>query len=1045
MSTDGASANAPWQLRWKRPQLDDVVVGISDEGDVDVDVGSDDSNVRIGEDWVPISSSSAALTRNEARMVILELQRRDKLLVGRKGKVDELQDQIRGDSDLQSEPVETQEDTSDPSSKPTPKNKNTKVITTDFSGRHGDMALAPPQFPLRTPEPPEAAKSLISPSTWFKSITSPSPARKFGGRPPRSSKAPKSTSPTSFSTFIVRTPPPDDSPDREFEDSPPQIMDASTASSLLWEDMTLTSVTEEDAAAFRMYEKGKRKRGMSHGVEIDVDGAYIDGIGLSELDGFDHVLLNVTIFATKSTSLESGEVVAMELLSTKNPPMIRSKVNSFGSLKEKQHHSKKVSISSSSSSPQTASSSPQGASRESSNVSAPDDEKRSEDRTRLLARRVLWWPATFQKQTEGSDRGCPSFVSLGRTSVYRQTKQNDETQPAKPSPDNTDSPNRENLESVDADGILRRRESQSPTVSPKHIDAARTDNERAADALDALRSLNFLLGGEVSATSSAKFVEAESSKDPNRRVIQPLSMSLVANDGCVYSYNPLRVLLNFKSGFQSSKELGHSFASILFGRELHRKINEQVAPLSRPRRILQLSQIDRNCSLEEGGETFPRSNENGSVKRERERDWDYLSSFDASIDPSSLHLRTERRTNTIIGSCITSNVSNAFLAVCGKGLRRRSNDRIASGGYVTFISLRNGAEVRTLFLPLEPTSIHTAYWTGMHFVMIMGRHDSSGKPCALAIRVDHGVPSAGFSRDIQDAMQRTRRFQALPIKLRDWMEPSRIIGMSSVPSSPPGILVSCGYQLVGNGERAKLVVTNHSLALRTTKDGVFEISSSVSPGHTVFLGDQGKAGLSNIWCIGGQGWSLIGLRGKSTCYFVCWEGARDDVEGPHIIGLQQEGRWDGLPAVASASFDQVALSDCFGAVQPIAKSFFSQSLNGLPNFSASYPPSQTFSLSFEDSARMTIAIDEQLDNVLSNALDSITPDHNASPDTRATINTGRRKKALSLKEKSNRLLKQCDSWIQLEDTKANRVLVDGQGMSTTHISLSLFSLSYRLL
>ncbi|EJK51386.1 hypothetical protein THAOC_29443 [Thalassiosira oceanica] len=503
-------------------------------------------------------------------------------------------------------------------------------------------------------------------------------------------------------------------------------------------------------------------------------------------------------------------------------------------------------------------------------------------------------------------------------------------------------------------------------------------------------------------------------------------MCLVANDGCVYSYNPLRVLLNFKSEFQSGKELGDSFASILFGRGLHRKINEQIVPLSRPRRILQLSQIDRNCCVEEGGETFPGSHETGPVKREREKHWDYLSSFDASIDPSSLRLRTERRTNTIIGSCITSNVSNAFLAVCGKGLRRRSKDLLESGGYVTFISLKNGAEVRTLFLPLEPTSIHTAYWTGMHFVMIMGRHDRSGKPYALAIRVDHGVPSADFSRDIQDAMQRTRRFQAFPIDLHDCMEPSRIIGMSSVPSSPPGILVSCGYQQVGKGQRSKLVVTNNTLALRTTKGGVFEISSSVCSGHTAFLDDEGKAGISDIWCIGGQGWSLIGLRGKPSCYFVCWEGARDEVEGPHVIGLQQEGPWDRLPAVASASFDQVALSDSFGVSQPIAKSFFSQTLNGLPNFSAGYSPSKTFSLSFEDSVRMTVAIDGQLDIVLSNALDSITPDHNASPDTRATINNSRRKKLLSLKDKSNRLLKQCDSWIQLEDTKANRVLVDGQ-------------------
>jgi len=189
--------------------------------------------------------------------------------------------------------------------------------------------------------------------------------------------------------------------------SPPNI-DASTASSLLWEDMTLTSVSEEDAAAFRMKKGGGgvgggrgfwgasgRLGGGSFGrnyfnssgrdnIDDEVEqpsssrfgrGGNLDGVRLrfegssqidngggkfyrdsrgnlrlSDWDGFDNVVLTVTIFATKpvpSSGLSegkqstkstvkkqrksypptSGDVVVMELLSTKNPPTSESSMS----------------------------------------------------------------------------------------------------------------------------------------------------------------------------------------------------------------------------------------------------------------------------------------------------------------------------------------------------------------------------------------------------------------------------------------------------------------------------------------------------------------------------------------------------------------------------------------------------------------------------------------------------------------------------------------------------------------------------------------------
>jgi hypothetical protein len=70
----------PWQVKWKRPRLDRVVLGI-DSPDNNDECACDDFFEDNRDDWIPISSSSVALTRNEARMAILELHKRDKLLV----------------------------------------------------------------------------------------------------------------------------------------------------------------------------------------------------------------------------------------------------------------------------------------------------------------------------------------------------------------------------------------------------------------------------------------------------------------------------------------------------------------------------------------------------------------------------------------------------------------------------------------------------------------------------------------------------------------------------------------------------------------------------------------------------------------------------------------------------------------------------------------------------------------------------------------------------------------------------------------------------
>ena len=83
----------PWQVKWKRPRLDTVQLGFEpDDDDDDGDGDHDDAAAseceelinELKDDWVPVSCSSVVLTRDEARRALMELYRRDRLLVKRR-------------------------------------------------------------------------------------------------------------------------------------------------------------------------------------------------------------------------------------------------------------------------------------------------------------------------------------------------------------------------------------------------------------------------------------------------------------------------------------------------------------------------------------------------------------------------------------------------------------------------------------------------------------------------------------------------------------------------------------------------------------------------------------------------------------------------------------------------------------------------------------------------------------------------------------------------------------------------------------------------
>eukprot|EP00984_Skeletonema_dohrnii_P023217 scaffold12289_cov125-Skeletonema_dohrnii-CCMP3373.AAC.1 len=1154
-SAPTAPSHPPWQVRWKRPQWEHVQVGITDP-DLDSSDGDDSyNNIRssshenfesnyenkLDPSWIPISSSSITLTRKEAHAAILELRRRDKLLIRRRRKTTKQNDITSGitptnDDNVDLTPLIDNAKTIQPQHDDEP-NNNVETAAASSTGTGKTARLS--------------GKSLTAPSTWFSSTL----GKSTPSRPPRGGGGSAKSSPTSFSTFGNFMTPPrkgtqraeiDNILDNDDDDevpSPPHnnSTDASTASSLLWEDRTLTSVSEEDAAAFRRH--GKKGKGTKKNDYLTIDASSpverketLAKLDYDEIDweeeGFENVVLLVTVFATtkeqSERNLSTGDVVVMELMSTQDPPLPTTTDNndinnasgevtttSRSKQQQQQRRSSQLKVSASSSSSLTTpspSSISQRSSKggggsvsyDSSSLSKTattqhqqhqeylpihgEEVETPSNQSRLLSRRVLRWPTSvvskISSHSNKSD-GCPAFVALGRTTVVEENSSN----------------RRESSNKVKLNPKTGGR-----TLSLKNVSSQEARNvdedDRIADAMDAVRSLNFLFGGERSnpATTSERTDAATAQRDakaesldnvePNDSTTkkkQPLSLCFVTNDGSAHFFHAIRLFLSHKTGSGSGKSpepetLSNSFASFVMGSELFTKLRQDVAPLSRPSATVKLSQVTgkkeegENSSMwkdvvSSDSESREERDDEHSEKKEdaTKSNWANLTSFDASIDPATVSLRTLRRTNIVTGSCFTSDKNNCHLAVCGKGLRRSlvHGRKIHSlGGFVTFVSLRHHAESKTIYLPFAPCNIHPAYWCGKHFVIISGeggtyggdQTDPSGRhPCAVMVRVDstQGGPDTLQSLDV-------KRFHPVPIKLSSMSDSlglfsltlsqeqtdlcSEIIGVSSIPSSPPGLLVS--YQSL-SAEEAHVpatVVVNHTLDMSKNEavDAVFTFGTTVRPGHRVLIDDNSDCETSSddvtasnatqhrdtMWCTGGQGWSLLG-RANTSSYFVCWDGSTE-TDGPFVLQFE---RITAIPCLAS------------GVIPLIGRSSQIQSYDGAATFFTKPPstpslfrleerddllPNLSCSLTIKESIKLTAASEGGIDDVIVRALNSISNE----PERRSSRS---KKLILSHKEKSSRLLRHCSSWTQLQSrsTAYGQVLFAYVRFGTQLQSLSL--------
>ena len=1135
----------------------------SSNGDFE-SINYDVEDVEINEldpSWIPISSSSITLTRQEAHAAIVELRHRDKLLIRRRKTTKQNKGTLLGT---------TQTTNDDDNVDLTPLIDNVKTIY-DLE----PASLAADTETATTTAAASSGKYLTAPSTWFQSkkvgntiatvVDKSSSNKSTPSRPPRggggggggSSKS--SISPTSFSTFgnFMTTPRKDRNPkkgeeddnsvkDNLVDDDDGGNTDASNASSLLWEDRTLTSVSEEDAAAFRRHggKKGGKSAKKKDYLTIDASSSPVernDTLTKQHLDnsdeidwddeGFENVVLLVTIFATtveqSKRNLATGDVVVMELMSTQDPPLpttdTDNNVSGGGEVtttsrsnQQQQQRRPSVKASTSPSSSLTTPSPPSISQRsskgggsltvdsyDSSSLSKttttqhhhhqqqeqylPTNEEEVEtpsNHSRLLSRRVLRWPTSVVSQISTSSNksdGCPAFIALGRTTVVEEKSSNR----------SRESSNKVKLNPKTGGKVnsMRDKGRTSSSSSVKDISSQGRiideDDDRIADAMDAIRSFNFLFGegrsilstvterkDTATAQGDTKTESVDNVEASRTKKKQPLSLCFVTNDGHAHFFHAIRLFLSRKTRSSSGSsaqspesDLSNSFASFVMGSELFTKLRQDVAPLSRPNATVKLSQV---TGMKEAGDHSPiwkdfvSSNSESREEREQKEDatksnWVNLTSFDASIDPATVPLRTLRRTNIVTGSCFTSDKNNNYLAVCGKGLRRnlvRGRRTHSLGGFVTFVSLRHHAESKTIYLPFAPRTIHPVYWCGKHFVIITGEGgtfgddqvgDTSRRPCAVAIRVDSAQIRVDSAQGGLDTLRYfdVKRFQPVPIKLASISESldlfsytlsqeqtdfsSEVIGVSSVPSSPPGIIVSYHCLPSQEAHTSATVVVNHTLDLSKNEavDSMLAFGTTVRPGHMVLIDDKTDCETSSdevavgnaaqrdpMWCTGGQGWSLLG-RPNASSYFICWDGSTE-TDGPFVL-----------------QFERIeAISCLFSVVMPIIGSSAQiQTYDGTATFFTKPPSPPSFrleerddflpklscSLTIKESIKLAAASEGGIDDVLVTALDSIS----YAPGRRSSRS---KKLMLSHKEKSSLMLRHCSSWAQLQ----NRSTVYGQ-------------------
>jgi len=291
---------------------------------------------------------------------------------------------------------------------------------------------------------------------------------------------------------------------------------------------------------------------------------------------------------------------------------------------------------------------------------------------------------------------------------------------------------------VVAEGILDvslcRRPRTSSSVTTTSAAAASQKEKAQKEALDVLRLLTLGMGekgglnhddmrNSITSTSSLEEETNQEGKHQAAEEDTEIILCCLTNRGQIHVFS-LSTLLqeNNKATFSSS------FASFVFGSDLHTRINDSMLPLSQPMTTLPL--LSPQLVTSSNPDTLQ----------------DVINGL---IEPCTVQYKTAKNVPTLC--------CNAFeyVAIGGQGVRWIKNPnkvgffgkrwKETEGGFVTFVSLQYYSEIRTIYLPFAPTEMYPALWNGMNFLVILGDDDNDDdddgeddtiQPATMAVRVD---------------------------------------------------------------------------------------------------------------------------------------------------------------------------------------------------------------------------------------------------------------------------------------------------------------------
>jgi hypothetical protein len=430
-----------------------------------------------------------------------------------------------------------------------------------------------------------------------------------------------------------------------------------------------------------------------------------------------------------------------------------------------------------------------------------------------------------------------------------------------------------------------------------------------------------------------------------------------------------------------------AMASFLLGADLFQTVQSSILPLTQPRQQvrLSLSSQDSLFSVTQDGPTA-----------------------------ATFGLR-HLRPRTMLA------VSNV-LCIAGEGKRRGRplpSEESAVGGFLTFLSLRTLEEVRTLYLPFRPHRLYRWQWNGWIFLLCVASKEEGNQ--AVAVRVDAATeisvpagkaPSLFAHRHPPQETPTTAatnrplfisRFQVVPIV---WSEEPEgrlelIVGsqgaqcaavyhdrgqvrviqytMESVDTMPP--------------DRADLAAIYGRY--RPPLTGETDLPVLLTRSQTVVATlTTGSSTDSKVWCHTGHGWGILGI--GQQLYWIGWQGQRQNVA--FCKPLATLPKQDDLLLVQSIRlFHEWHVP--------------AVTTNATLTTSSMVPmgPSSGTTGASSSAVDVEALIVDALENITALNYRGTSPSPPTSP-------LRRFRKALSQREKAQRLLKHCSSWTRLSLT-----------------------------